>query len=64
MNKLKASVIDGRECKLCRFCGQPMKPNGIKKLPDEYDHAQGCPYSRRAKEQEGAVSREAGGDAQ
>ena len=33
--------------KLCRFCGQPMKPKGVKKKPDEYDHAQGCPYSRR-----------------
>ncbi len=33
--------------KLCRFCGQPMRPKGIKKRPDEYDHAQGCPYSRQ-----------------
>jgi hypothetical protein len=24
-----------------------MKPKGVKKLPDEYDHAQGCPYSRK-----------------
>ena len=35
--------------KLCRFCAQPMKPRGIKKLPDEYDHATGCPYSRTNK---------------
>jgi hypothetical protein len=33
--------------KLCRYCGQPMKPKGVKKLPNEYDHAQGCPYDRR-----------------
>jgi hypothetical protein len=33
--------------KLCKFCGQPMKPKGIKKLPNEYDHAQGCPYYRK-----------------
>lgn len=33
--------------KLCRFCDQPVKPKGVKKLPDQYDHAQGCPYSRR-----------------
>jgi hypothetical protein len=35
--------------KLCRFCGQPMKPKGIRKKPDEYDHAQGCPYYRKRK---------------
>jgi uncharacterized protein (DUF849 family) len=35
--------------KLCRFCGQPMKPKGVKKEPDMYDHAQGCPYLRSAK---------------
>jgi len=35
--------------KLCRFCGQPMKPKGVRKVPNEYDHAQGCPYSRKAK---------------
>lgn len=33
--------------KLCRLCGQPMKPKGVKKLPDEYDHASGCPYSNK-----------------
>lgn len=37
--------------KLCRFCGQPMKPKGVKKLPNEYDHAQGCPYSRKKKKE-------------
>jgi len=31
--------------KLCRHCAQPMKPKGVKKLPNEYDHAQGCPYA-------------------
>ena len=42
---------------LCRFCGQmlacttapqrqSMKPKGVRKRPNEYDHAQGCPYSR------------------
>ena len=35
--------------KLCRFCGQPMKPKGVRKRPDEYDHAHGCPYSRKRK---------------
>jgi len=33
--------------KLCRECGQPMKPKGVHKLPNEYDHAQGCRYARR-----------------
>ena len=33
--------------KLCRLCGQPMKPKGVKKKPDYFDHATGCPYSRR-----------------
>lgn len=32
--------------KLCRYCGQPIKPKGVKKKPDEYDHAQGCPYAK------------------
>jgi hypothetical protein len=36
-----------RQCKLCSKCGQPMKPSGVKKRPNEYDHAQGCPYSRK-----------------
>ena len=27
----------------CEECGQPMLPKGVKKLPNEYDHAQGCP---------------------
>ena len=35
------------EPKLCRLCGQPMKPKGVKKLPDEYDHARGCPYATK-----------------
>ena len=25
----------------------PLKPKGVKKRPNEYDHAQGCPYARR-----------------
>lgn len=33
--------------KLCRHCGQPMKPKGVKKLPNEYDHAQGCPANKQ-----------------
>jgi hypothetical protein len=51
--KIEAAFWRGRErlrialAKDCRFCGQPMKPKGVKKLPDEYDHAQGCPYSRK-----------------
>jgi hypothetical protein len=32
---------------LCKSCGQPMKPKGVKKRPDEFDHAQGCPYTRK-----------------
>jgi len=32
--------------KLCKYCGCPMKPKGVKKQPDEYDHAQGCPYAK------------------
>lgn len=32
-----------KEVALCEHCGQPMLPPGIKKLPNEYDHAQGCP---------------------
>lgn len=31
----------------CPGCDQPMKPKGVKKRPNEYDHAQGCPYSLR-----------------
>ncbi len=37
------------ELKLCKHCGQPMKPKGVKKCPFEYDHAQGCPYAPRRK---------------
>lgn len=33
--------------KLCRHCGQSVKPKDVKKLPDMYDHAQGCPYARK-----------------
>jgi hypothetical protein len=42
-------VIDGRVCKLCRHCGCPMKPKGVRKKPDHWDHATGCPYSRKPK---------------
>lgn len=44
----KSITTDGRECKTCRLCGQPMKPKGVRKRPNEYDHAQGCPYRRRS----------------
>lgn len=27
----------------CKFCGQPMKPIGVRKRKNEYDHASGCP---------------------
>ena len=33
--------------KLCRECGQPMKPKGVRKRPNEYDHAQGCRYATK-----------------
>lgn len=33
--------MPGRE-RLCKECDQPMLPNGVTKLPNEYDHAQGC----------------------
>ena len=36
--------------KPCPECGQPMKPKGIKKLPNEYDHAQGCPKRAEPRE--------------
>lgn len=32
--------------KRCSECGQPMLPKGVKKLPNEYDHAQGCPIDK------------------
>jgi len=32
--------------KACPDCGQPMKPKGVKKRPDEWDHAQGCRYDK------------------
>lgn len=35
--------------KTCHECGQPMKPRGVKKRPNEYDHASGCPYARTPK---------------
>jgi hypothetical protein len=38
--------------KPCLHCGQPMRPPGVPKRPNEYDHAQGCPYGR--KRQKGA----------
>lgn len=38
-------IIDGIECKLCHQCGQPMKPKGVLKKADFWDHAQGCQYS-------------------
>ena len=35
--------------KLCPGCDQPMLPKGVKKRPNEYDHAQGCPYGPKVK---------------
>lgn len=33
--------------KLCKFCGCPMLKKGQKrKHPDDYRHAQWCPYAR------------------
>ena len=31
--------------KLCKHCGQPMKPKGVKKQPGMWDHASGCPLA-------------------
>lgn len=31
---------------MCPDCGQPMLPKGVKKQPNEYDHASGCPQER------------------
>lgn len=45
--RLLARQAERADAKLCRFCGQPMKPKGVKKLLNEYDHAQGCVYSRK-----------------
>ncbi len=28
---------------ICKDCGQPMLPPSVVKVPNEYDHAQGCP---------------------
>lgn len=33
--------------KKCRYCGQPTLPKGRKKKPGEFNHARGCPYSRK-----------------
>lgn len=45
----KTIVIDGRVCKLCPDCDQPMRPRGVKKKPNEYDHASGCPRAGKKK---------------
>ena len=39
--------------KLCEECGQPMKPKGVRKKPNEFDHASGCSLApkKRAKAQ-------------
>lgn len=31
----------------CKECGQPLLPKGVKKLPNEYDHASGCPVATK-----------------
>lgn len=41
----KTIIIDGRECRLCHQCGQPIKPKDVEKIPGEWDHAQGCQYA-------------------
>ena len=45
--------------KLCPECGQPMKPKGVKKKPNEYDHAQGCPLAPKRRDR---TRPSAGGD--
>lgn len=35
----------GRPYVLCSACGAPTLPKGVKKRPNEYDHASGCPYA-------------------
>ena len=43
-----SSPAQGNPTKLCPHCGQPMLKKGQKREhPDEYRHAQGCPYSRK-----------------
>ena len=45
---------EASDYKLCRFCGQPMlKKNQRRKHPDDYRHAQGCPYDRSKPKQKG-----------
>ena len=39
--------LGGRPYKLCWFCGQPLLPKGVRKRPNEFDHAQGCPRARK-----------------
>lgn len=34
---------NSRKARLCKHCGQPMRPKGVAKKPNEYDHASGCP---------------------
>src|SRR5208282_3520913 len=34
----------------CKGCGQPMLPKGAIKKPNEYDHAQGCPFDKGGKQ--------------
>jgi len=43
--------------KLCKHCGQPMKPKGIRKLIGEYDHALGCPNAPKLRAKKKKVSR-------
>ena len=48
-NELSAGVRSRLGYKLCKGCGQPMLKRGQKrKHPDDYRHAQGCPYDRDA----------------
>lgn len=41
--------LGSKKYKLCCHCGQPMKPKGVRKKKDFYDHAFGCPLSRKKK---------------
>ena len=37
----------GKPYRLCKGCGQPLLPRGVRKRPGHYDHATGCSFDRR-----------------
>ncbi len=41
----------------CKGCDGPMLPKGMRKQPDHYDHAQGCPMDHHAANIDDAVAR-------